>query len=139
MIFTLLFLIAFYSFVAGGVGKQMHQLGAHKCSQKVHDWEHCGHYYTGIIGGLFWPVALPIAAGMKSSDTVPTPISKELKADKKRDEEIKNKKHAAEIEMIELQHQEMLNRQLELTVKRGENELRLLELESAGVKIEKDI
>jgi hypothetical protein len=133
MIFTILLLTMFYLFIAGGAGRQIHALGQSKCNRKVHDWEHCGHYYTGIVGGMFWPVALPVAAGMKSSDQVPTPISKEIKEEKKREGELNRIKHEAQLEQAELMRDEMLNKRLELTVRHAENEKKLLELNRAGV------
>lgn len=132
MIVMFIIIMMFYMAGAGVVGKTTHQIGTSKCTRKVHDWEHCGHYYTGILAGTFWPLALPLSLGMKSTDVIPTEASREAKEDVLREKEIKRKNHEIELERMDLMHEEARDRQLELAVRRGEHQVRLLELEMRG-------
>lgn len=133
MIFTIMLIIMLYSFAGGGVGKQVNAIGQSRCNRKHHNWEDCGHYYTGVLAGAFWPIALPMAAGMKSSDEIPTPISKEIREEKKRAAELQRIQHEAEMEQAELMREEMLNRRLDANVRFMELESKRMELTAKGV------
>lgn len=133
MIITLIFLIMMWSLIGGAVGKSVNQIGASKCNNKKGcSWEDCGHYYTGVMSGVFWPIALPASIGMKASAAVPTEGNKEVEAEKKRQAELKNIQHEAELEQAELMRDEMLNRRLALQARTMETEVKILELESRG-------
>ncbi len=133
MIIYIMLMVMLYTFAGGAVGRQVNAIGASKCNHKNHNWEDCGHYYTGILGGAFWFLALPIAAGMKTGDKVPTPINKEIAEDKVRQAELKRIQHEAEMEQAELMREEMLNRRLSTQVKHMELESKRMELTAKGV------
>lgn len=134
MLIMILF-IMLYTMAGGAAGRQVHALGQSKCKghKGEHDWEHCGHFYTGILAGTFWPLALPLAVGMKTSEKVPTPINKEITETKKREKEIARVQHEAQLEQAELMRDEMLNKRLELNARQMETRKKIMELESAGV------
>jgi uncharacterized membrane protein len=133
MIFSLFLFIALYTFIAGVAGRQVNAIGTSKCNKKIHDWEKCGHYYTGIIAGLFWPIALPLAAGMKTGEEMPTPINKALREENSRKKELADKQHQAQLDQAELMAEEMLGKRLELGIRRMELESKRLELTAKGV------
>lgn len=144
MIITIMLFVMLYVAAAGGVGKTTNQIGQRKCTNKRHDWENCGHYYTGILAGVAWPLALPLAAGMKSTDKFPTQISREEKEMKARKEEIARAQHQLEMERQQLmmdetvtKRMELSNRRLELTSSSNDNHNDIDEALAAEAKRQK--